>query len=97
MTRNVATLMCVLIFAGFAALAAAELPSPAPVEQPSPELDAFLSQLAPAPTPMAGCPGGLFGPCNTSSECKGYFCPIGEIRYCFGSTGSGCEGSCGCW
>lgn len=110
MTKNVAALLCLLIFAGFGALAAVEPPSsvpsaqpsaeavaPASVEQPSPELGAFLDQLAPAPTPMAGCAGGLFGPCDTNFHCRGYSCPLGEVRTCFGSSGMGlCDGSCGC-
>ena len=77
----------------------------APVAQLAPP--AFMSQLActqtlsstlvPAPIPTAGCAGGEGGPCDTSNQCKGYVCHLGEIRYCFGSTGSGCNGWCGCW
>ena len=63
--------------------------------------DAFLQTLngtqVPAPIAMTGCQGGLYGSCDNNMDCKGYFCPLGEIRYCFGGTGSGCQGSCGCW
>ena len=79
--------------------------APAPA-QPAVELASFMNQacpqtpasaLAPAPVQKAGCAGGEGGPCDTSTQCKGYVCKIGEIRYCFGSTGSGCNGWCGCW
>lgn len=110
MTKKLTFLICTLILAGFGALAAMEPPpsvpsvqlsaeavAPAPVDQPSSELDAFLGQLAPAPTPMAGCAGGLFGPCDSNLHCRGYRCPLGEVRTCFGSSGMGlCDGSCGC-
>jgi hypothetical protein len=81
--------------------------APAPVAQPVVELASFMSPescpqtlagaLVPAPTPKAGCAGGETGPCDTSNQCKGYVCHLGEIRWCFGSTGSGCNGWCGCW
>jgi hypothetical protein len=57
----------------------------------------FSSTLVPAPIPAAGCQGGEGGPCDTSTQCKGYVCHLGEVRHCFGSTGSGCNGWCGCW
>ena len=79
----------------------------APVAQPSLAPAVFMSEgacpqalsgaLMPAPIPMTGCQGGLYGSCDNNFDCKGYACPLGEIRYCFGGTGSGCEGSCGCW
>jgi hypothetical protein len=106
--KNLTALMCALILIGFGALAAAEPAASAPSAQPSLDVaPLFLSQGACqqtlssdqvlAPLAMAGCAGGLYGPCNTNSDCKGYSCPLGEIRYCFGGTGSGCQGSCGCW
>jgi hypothetical protein len=81
-------------------------PSPAVASAPVAQLD-FLSQGActqtlagigvPVPTPMAGCAGGEGGPCNTNMDCKGYVCHNGEPRWCYYSTGSGCNGWCGCW
>ena len=115
MKRNLTALMCVLILAGFASLAAAEPASPTPAAQPSPAVVApapvaqldfrspgactqtLSDTLVPAPVQKAGCAGGEGGPCDTSNQCKGYVCHIGEIRWCFGSTGSGCNGWCGCW
>lgn len=106
MSRKLAVLMCALVLTGFATLATAAEPAPAPAAQPTIEPvflseAAFLQSLsgaqAPAPILMAGCQGGLNGPCDRNLDCKGYSCPLGEIRYCFGGTGSGCEGSCGCW
>lgn len=105
MTRNLTALMFALILIGFGAVATAE---PAASEIPSAQPQLFMSQgaacpqifsstLVPAPIPAAGCQGGLYGSCDRSTDCKGYPCPLGEIRYCFGGTGSGCLGSCGCW
>src|SRR5215203_1252423 len=110
MSKLLTALMCALFLTGFGAPAAAE-PSqavaPAPAAQPLLEPAAFMSQVAcqqalpnslmPAPLQKAGCAGGEGGPCDTSTQCKGYVCHIGEVRYCFGSTGSGCNGWCGCW
>ena len=81
---------------------------PSEAVAPAPAAQLFLSQdaacpqtlastLVPAPIFAAGCAGGLYGPCDRNTDCKGYSCPLGEIRYCFGGTGSGCVGSCGCW
>ena len=81
--------------------------APAPVALPVVELASFMSlescpqtlpsALAPAPVQKAGCAGGEGGPCDNSTQCKGYVCHLGEVRHCFGSTGSGCNGWCGCW
>lgn len=81
--------------------------APAPVASLSLEPAAFLGEGAcpqaalsgslPAPKLMLGCQGGLGGSCDRNLDCKGYFCPLGEIRYCFDGTGSGCQGTCGCW
>lgn len=54
------------------------------------------SSNLPAPMLMSECAGGEFGPCDDSFDCKGYYCPLGSVRYCWDSTGSGCEGWCGC-
>jgi hypothetical protein len=110
MTKKLTFLICTLILAGFGALDAVEPPSsvpsaqpsaeavaPAPVEQPALDLNTFLNLLAPAPTPTASCPGGLHGPCDTNFHCRGYACPLGEVRTCFYSSGMGlCDGSCYC-
>ena len=54
------------------------------------------SNLMPAPMLMGACAGGQGGPCDDHLDCKGYFCPLGSVRYCWDGTGSGCEGTCGC-
>jgi hypothetical protein len=56
----------------------------------------LLGGLVPAPILMASCAGGEGGPCDKNLDCRGYFCPLGSIRYCWGGTGSGCLGTCGC-
>lgn len=37
------------------------------------------------------------GGCNTDFDCRqrNYFCPIGDVKTCFDSTGN-CDGTCGC-
>ena len=111
MTKKLTFLICTLILAGFGALAAVETPSSVPAVQPSaqvvapdvqtsPELETFLNQLAPQTRPTAACPGGQHGPCDTNSHCRmgvGYRCPLGEVRTCVGSSGTGsCDGQCEC-
>jgi hypothetical protein len=54
------------------------------------------SSTLPAPKLMIGCLGGWGDPCDRNLDCKGYSCPYGEARLCYGGTGSGCLGTCGC-
>lgn len=46
------------------------------------------------PAEMIGCPDPG---CDDRLDCwsDNYYCPLGEIKTCFGSTGN-CDGSCGC-
>ena len=110
MMKKLTFLIFALILAGFGTLTAVETPSPvpaqpsaeaaapAPAEQPTAQFDALLSKLAPKATPTASCPGGLHGPCDTNGHCRGYACPLGEVRWCYYSSGQGlCDGSCYCW
>lgn len=54
------------------------------------------SDVVLGPLPTSGCPGGQLGPCDTNFECRGYWCPLGSVRCCEESTGSGCQGYCTC-
>lgn len=104
MTKNVAALLCLLILAGFGALAAVE--PAAPIVQPVLDSPVFMSQeacpqalsgaLVPAPVPMTGCQGWLYGSCDRRADCTGFYCPLGEVKTCDGGTGSGCLGTCIC-
>ncbi|HEX4955733.1 MAG TPA: hypothetical protein VF017_20290 [Thermoanaerobaculia bacterium] len=37
--------------------------------------------------------------CNTNFDCRrytDYYCPLGEIKFCYGGPTTDCQGACGC-
>jgi hypothetical protein len=55
---------------------------------------------ASSPLPAAAlfaCGPSVYGePCDRNFDCRGYTCNFQEFRHCYGGTGSGCLGDCGC-
>ncbi|HSS78343.1 MAG TPA: hypothetical protein VLV54_16560 [Thermoanaerobaculia bacterium] len=105
MAKHLTVLMCALILTGFAALAAAEPASSNSAAQPVHpvflsqgvcQLTALSSVLVSAPVGESECQGWLYGSCDRRADCTGFYCPLGELKTCYGGTGSGCQGTCTC-